>query len=479
MDKKSTTEKATATKDIEAKAITSDPDRRRREKRLVRKLDLTLLPMVWVLYMFNYLDRNAIAQAKLNNIESDLGLVGDQFNTAISILNVGYMLMQLPSNMILTRVRPSLYMPFWVCVWSCISASTAGASNYTHLVVIRFFLGLSEAPFFPGAFYLLSCWYTRRELGLRTAVLYSGLVLATCFSGLISAGIFAGLDGAHGLAGWQWLFIITGAISFVLGLLATLILPDFPESPSGSGKWLFTQEERDLAIERIRLDRVSFEEGKHSVWYGLKAAAVDYRTWVFVVMLTANHTAYGFNNFFPTIVKGFNLGSRTITLVLTAPPYLVGAVISFIVAFSSDRFGERGFHIAGPMCVAVLGFVISVATLNSAARYAASFFYISGCFAANAMVYSWASSSLSQTPEKRAAAVAMINLLSQLGNIWSPYFFRPGDSPRYLLAMTLMMAFSGLSILTCMVMKWSLRRANQKLTRDSEGSGTVPVLYTL
>lgn len=87
LDKKSTTEKATATKDIEA--ITSDPDRRRREKRLVRKLDLTLLPMVWVLYMFNYLDRNAIAQAKLNNIESDLGLVGDQFNTAISILNVG------------------------------------------------------------------------------------------------------------------------------------------------------------------------------------------------------------------------------------------------------------------------------------------------------------------------------------------------------------------------------------------------------
>lgn len=87
LDKKSTTEKATATKDIEA--ITSDPDRRRREKRLVRKLDLTLLPTVWMLYMFNYLDRNAIAQAKLNNIESDLGLVGDQFNTAISILNVG------------------------------------------------------------------------------------------------------------------------------------------------------------------------------------------------------------------------------------------------------------------------------------------------------------------------------------------------------------------------------------------------------
>lgn len=111
--------------------------------------------------------------------------------------------MQLPSNMILTRVRPSLYMPFWVCVWSCISAATAGANSYSHLVIIRFFLGIAEAPFFPGAFYLLSCWYTRKELGLRTAVLYSGLVLATAFSGLIAAGIFSGLDGARGLAGWK------------------------------------------------------------------------------------------------------------------------------------------------------------------------------------------------------------------------------------------------------------------------------------
>ncbi len=193
-----------------------------------------------------------------------------------------YMLMQLPSNMLLTRVRPSLYIPFWVCVWSCVSAATAGANSYSHLIVIRFFLGISEAPFFPGAFYLLSCWYTRSELGLRTAVLYSGLVLATAFSGLIAAGIFAGLDGVRGLAGWQWLFIIPGAVSFLLGLLAIVLLPDFPESPSGSGKWLFTEEERTLAVDRIRRDRVSNEEGNRSVWFGLKLACMDYRTWIFV-----------------------------------------------------------------------------------------------------------------------------------------------------------------------------------------------------
>ena len=102
--------------------------------------------------------------------------------------------MQLPSNLILTRVRPSIYLPLFVCIWSAVSAFTAAASNYKQLLAIRFILGISEAPFFPGVFYLLSCWYTRRELALRTAILYSGVILATAFSGLIAAGVFARLE---------------------------------------------------------------------------------------------------------------------------------------------------------------------------------------------------------------------------------------------------------------------------------------------
>jgi sugar phosphate permease len=120
------------------------------ERRIVRKLDMTLLPMVWVLYMFNYLDRNNIAQARLDDFEADVGIIGNQFNVAVSILNVGYMLAQLPSNMILTRVRPSIYLPCCVLVWSCVSAATAGVSSFGGLIAVRFFLGIVEAPFFPG-----------------------------------------------------------------------------------------------------------------------------------------------------------------------------------------------------------------------------------------------------------------------------------------------------------------------------------------
>ncbi|KAF2011513.1 MFS general substrate transporter [Aaosphaeria arxii CBS 175.79] len=456
-----------------------DEDTRALEKRLVRKLDMTLMPVVWVLYFFNYMDRNNIAQAKLNSFEKDLGLKGNQFNVAVSILNVGYVLMQLPSNMILTKVRPSIYIPACAMLWSCVSAATSGVHNYGGLIGVRFVLGIVEAPFWPGAFYMLSSWYTRKELALRTAVLYSGLVLATAFSGLVAAGVFAGLDGVRGLAGWKWLFIIEGAASFFAAIVSMFILPDFPESTSGSGRWLFNEAEKKLAVDRIARDRVSAPQVDESIMHGLKLAVSDYRTWVFSLMLCANHSAYGFNNFFPSIVKGFNLGSRTITLVCTAPPYLVGTVVSFAIAFSSDRNKERGFHISVPLCVAAAGFIITVSTLNVPARYFASFLYIGGCFGSNAIVYTWAASTLNQTPAKRACATAIVNIMSQMGNIYSPYFFRPQDAPRYIPAMLLMMSFSIISIVTCMVMKTLLRKANNNLLKKEEETGIKAVLYPL
>ena len=147
--------------------------------------------------------------------------------------------------MLLTRSRPSLYIPAWTALWSVVSACTAPAGNYTHLLVIRLILGIVEVPFFPGATYLLSCWYTRKELALRIAVLYSGLILATAFSGLLAAGIFSGLDGAHGIAGWRWLFIIEGCITAGVTILVVPFLPNWPSA----AKWLTTQEKQVIADE--------------------------------------------------------------------------------------------------------------------------------------------------------------------------------------------------------------------------------------
>jgi MFS family permease len=164
----------------------------------------------------------------------------------------------------------------------CSAAATAAAHNYTGLILVRLFLGVVEAPFFPGAFYLLSCWYTKKELALRTAMLYSGLTLATAFSGLLAAGIFSGLDGARGISGWRWLFIIKGSGSFVAGLCGFFLLPDLPGAETGSTKWLFTEEEYRIAKERMIRDQVSNQVSENSVWYGLRTAVTDFRVWIFV-----------------------------------------------------------------------------------------------------------------------------------------------------------------------------------------------------
>ena len=126
------------------------------EKSLVRRLDLTLLPTLWILYLNNYLDRTNIAQARLNGMDRDINLTGDDYNLAVSILTIGYMLAQLPSNMLLTRVRPSIYLPVTCIVWSSVAIATAGVKNAQHLFVVRFFLGILEAPLFPGV-----CVFTR------------------------------------------------------------------------------------------------------------------------------------------------------------------------------------------------------------------------------------------------------------------------------------------------------------------------------
>lgn len=326
------------------------------------------------------------------------------------------------SNMLLTRCRPSLYLPAWTALWSIVSACTATVHNYGQLIAVRFLLGLAEAPFFPGAMFLLSCWYPRHEVATRTAVLHSGLLLATAFSGLISAGIFTGLDGVHNLAGWQWLYLIEGAGSFAAACIALFVLPDFPGSATGSSRWLLTELERHVATDRMERDRVTESRIDGSVWTGLRAAVIDYRTWIFVVILTANHTAYGFNNFFPTIVKGLKLGNTTTTLLLTTPPYVLGAIVAFSVSLSSDKRKERGYHIAVPLCLACTGFIINLATTNDAARYAAAFLYIAGAFSSNPLVFGWASTTLSQSPEKRACATAIINVIAQLGTLHVSFY---------------------------------------------------------
>ncbi|CAG8294995.1 unnamed protein product [Penicillium salamii] len=174
-------------------------EREKMEKKLVRKIDTRLLIMIVVMYILNYLDRNNIASAKLAGLEEDLNLKGEQYQFRPMILN--------------KFGKPSIFLPGCMLAWGILSTCTAATKSYGGLLACRFILGFVEAAYFPGCLYLLSAWYTRKELVKRTAFLYSGSLISGAFSGLIAAGITNGLSGARGISAWRWLFIIEGAIT--------------------------------------------------------------------------------------------------------------------------------------------------------------------------------------------------------------------------------------------------------------------------
>lgn len=176
-------------------------------------------------------------------------------------------------------------------LWAVVSALTAVVTNYTGLVLVRFFLGLTEAPYYPGAVYILSIFYTRKEIATRIAILYTGNILATAFAGLIAAGVFHGLDRERNLSGWQWLFILQGAVTFVIAGVGFFVLPDFPHDT----KWL-TPEERLLATSRMKEDTAGGQEAA-GVFEGLKQACADPCVWLFAFMAHMHLAANGFKNF--------------------------------------------------------------------------------------------------------------------------------------------------------------------------------------
>lgn len=188
------------------------------EKSLKRKLDLRCSLFV-AIYIMNYLDRNNIAAARLKGLQDDLHLNNTEYSTCLSILYVGYILMQIPSNMLINGLeRPSLYLSIVMLIWGLISTLSGVVHDFKGMVVTRFFLGFVEAAFLPGVLLILSKWYTRKELTLRNAILFCGNLISNAFSALVGAGVLSNMQGTLGHAAWRWLFWIEGGVTMVSSL---------------------------------------------------------------------------------------------------------------------------------------------------------------------------------------------------------------------------------------------------------------------
>ncbi|KAL6876273.1 MFS general substrate transporter [Trichoderma longibrachiatum] len=435
-----------------------DPVRRAEvEKSLKRKLDLRCSLFI-LIYIMNYLDRNNIGAARLKGLQVDLNLDDTQYATCLSILYVGYILMQVPSNMFINRItRPSLYISCAMIVWGLISTLSGIAKGFKDLVVIRFFLGFVEAAFLPGALLILSKWYTRRELTTRNALLFCGNLISNAFSSLVAAGVLSNMQGVLGHAAWRWLFFIEGAATMAIALSAAFILPDLPTNARG-----FTEEEKQVAQLRMLEDvgEADADSSEQGVFDGLIMCGKDIKVYLMMFTLTAYVVGLSFNAFFPTLTG--TLGFAYVpTLLMSSPPWVFACLVSLVVSWNADRTQEKFWHITVPIIMGVIGFVISMSTLNVAARYVALFLQASS-YAGFIVFYSWISSSFPRPPAKRAVAIAMVNAFSQLGNVAGSYVWDLSENG-YRKSYGIVLAMFGVTILGNFLFKMILSNLNKKL----------------
>ncbi|KAH3920461.1 hypothetical protein HBH56_004810 [Parastagonospora nodorum] len=434
------------------------------EKRLVRKIDRRLLPLVVVIYLFNYLDRNSITQARLYGLQKDTHVTGAVYQTAISIFSAGYIAMQLPSAMLMTKLRPSRFLPSCIIGWAIVSGLTSAANSPASLLTVRFFLGMIEAPFFPGAIYLLSCWYTKRELGIRMALLICGILLSNSFAGLISAGILAGMQGVGRLAAWRWLFILEGLATVALGIIAMIFLPDYPATT----KWL-SEAERVVAQGRLAADAGSEDvlgEENVSIWRGIAQATKDPRVWLFACLQMATTASISYSHFFPTLIQQIGFKNRTTVLLLTSPPYLFAFVWALSFATVADRKQNRSVSAGISAIVAMLGSVLMITVLkNPWARYAFTFLVCAGTFGIYSTTYTWLSSTIPRPPVKRAAAIGIANSCANMASLFANYFWLDEYAPEFRASWGCTLAFQALAFSCIVGLRFILRRGNKRFEK--------------
>ncbi|KAG2153238.1 major facilitator superfamily domain-containing protein [Suillus clintonianus] len=456
-----------------ADASSSTPSHARDlERRLLRKLDLRMSITV-LLYALNYIDRSNVGSARLGGFEKDLHLQGTQFATVLSIMYVGFIIMQVPSNMILHWLeRPSILIPCSMALWGVVSALTGITKNYTGVLLVRSLLGFAEGPFFPGIIFHISGWYKRDELAVRTTLVTCGGVLSAGFGALIASGILSGMQGKLGQAAWRWLFYIEGGATILVAICAMFILPDFPHNT----RWL-TPEERALAISRLAEDGQgrADELGKQTTVQGLRDAVSDWKVWWFSVALTVSYVALSFSVYFPTIVATLGYDT-TITLLLAAPPWVLSTIVAFVMSRYSDKKRKRFIFICLSNALTALGFIISICTMNTVARYV-SVFLMAQIAGGQIILWGWVNNTFTREPAKRAVAIAIISGFSAIGNIIGSYVWPLQWGPTYRYSSAICLGALGVSTTMFGMMYLHLKRLNERIERNERDGKDIDISH--
>mgnify|MGYP005988646465 CR=1 FL=1 len=365
--------------------------------------------------------------AKIAGLEKDLDMHHYDFNIALSIFYISYIVFEIPSNLLCKWMGPGWFIPTTITGFGVLTVCTGLVQNFSSLCGIRFLLGIFEAGMMPSLVYFLARWYTNHELTFRVSLFIISASLAGAFGGLLASAILR-LSHFGSLHSWRMIFGIEGLATVILGLVSFAILPDRPETAI----WL-TPEEKQLAISRLRAERLSKshkaeEFNWNKVRLGIFNPVVLPTSAIFLLNST---TVHGVSFFLPTIVKTIfpHEPVRTQQL-LTVPPYVLGALACALTSLWSWKIGKREIFMIFCAPLTVVGYLLFLATDNFKVRYGAVFLPFFGIFTYGALTNSHvAANVISDT--SRTAAIATNVMFGNIGGLASTWAYVDKDAPHF------------------------------------------------
>ncbi|HET8691339.1 MAG TPA: MFS transporter [Steroidobacteraceae bacterium] len=362
-----------------------------------------------MLYVVAYIDRVNVGFAALQ-MNEDLGLSDAMYGFGAGIFFVGYAMFEVPSNLILARIGPRLWITRIMVTWGALSVAMMWARSPESFYVLRFLLGVAEAGFFPGIIYYLCDWFPQKQRARAVAWFMTAIPMATVIGGPL-AGFLLGLDGRGGLAGWQWLFLVEGLPAVILGVVVLFYLDDKPED----ARWL-RDDEKAWLVREIRSEQARARE-RHQV--GILAALAHPVVWVLgFINLVLQTGSYGLALWVPQIIKGFGGLTNLEVGFIAAVPFAFAAVGMVLIGRSSDRSGERFWHLAVTLFVAALGFAASA--LVKSPLPALALLTVTAVADLGGRGPFWALPSRFLAGSASAAGIALINTFGAIGGFVGP-----------------------------------------------------------
>ncbi|TXT06940.1 uncharacterized protein COLE_06271 [Cutaneotrichosporon oleaginosum] len=399
-------------------------------KRTVRKIDFRLIPILTMMYLVSAMDRANLSLARAannNQMVKDLQLqIGDRYSIATLAFFIPYIILEVPSQAGLRVFGAKIWLGGATLLWGVMMLCMGFVKTWQQLAALRGLLGVFEATLFPGAAYLISCWYPRRLMATRMSYFFIGAMFLNAFSGILAWGIGDGLHRKSGLHGWQWIFILYGLITIFIGICAILLIVDFPDKAT-----FLTDDEREMVLTRIQRDRNDAVYDHLTVTKVLRHLT-DFRIWLFgLFFCSAALCIYALAYFLPQILAGMGFDNK-MSQILTAPPSFYSPIPCIIMAKIADKYNMRMHMVALNAIITVVGVAMfsQLSKDQTAARYVGVFLATGGCQASIPLITSWSQTCI-RSQSKRAVMSATVVAWGGIGGILASVSFRQAEIPHY------------------------------------------------